>query len=994
MKTRPSLEQLMLKTAFVLVLLLLCAAPVAADPSDAPPLPPNSTLATTPLESTFSPQQLALHKLEGRLVRVGWFDISGIFEQKNNVMTGYAAALLQALSQYTGWRYEWVHVNFKDIPRLLADGTIDLTCGVSYLPSRTGYYDYSRLPAGYETVTLHALEDAPVYYMDLKKFDGMRVGTVKGSYGGVMLDRFAQQHDISFNKLEYTSKKEIIEALHRKELDAYADGSLFGEGMKIIALITLEPFFFVTRKDDTTLLNQLDEAMRQLQIASPRLYANLSDAYLRGKNVAFSLTREEHDWVASKPHLRVAYSRRQIMMQPDQGGSNFLAELLGALSRRSGITFDYVPASSYEEALALVARGDADVISDVYTGPQFLAQNNLVATKPYHDPPVMLAGLDKAVPGSGIRVGATREMLAVGAAYLAAYPADQILYFSTASECEDAHRRRVIDAYIPRYPGMAVYTDELQTMPFVSRGRYSMALGLSEKISPLALSVLDKAISTLTASEIDAMQMSRTDPSIPELLLRLIREYAPAFILLIAIALILLTLRVIKVNRRYMMALAEAAYRDPLTGGDNRAKFLLDANTCLKNARKTYYLVLVNLRRLKLINRTRSHAVGDMLIKLCHEELLRHSQGPGELVGHAAAGKFLLLWQCNDDLDFRSRIEGFFASAVKLRRALDRAVVFSCGAYAIRHYDGQMANCLLLAETAESSLAGEDYLSRYALYDAAMEARLLRDNELENRMVQALRDGEFAVYVQPQVCLSDNSLYGAEALIRWIPPQSGPIFPDEFIPLFEKNGFIKELDLFVLRTVCRWLRRRIDAGEPITRISINQSKALFFSSNYVDLFTGILKEFNIPPQLIEVEITESMSLQDEAQFKESLAALRRYGIFLALDDFGKGYASLSVLQSFDVDVIKMDKTFLDNATRDTDATRVIIESVVGMGKRLQLTMLCEGIETEHQLEYLRNIGCDLGQGYFIAKPMPLEEYSHYVTAYPGSGEKTCQRDPS
>ena len=563
-----------------------------------------------------------------------------------------------------------------------------------------------------------------------------------------------------------------------------------------------------------------------------------------------------------------------------------------------------------------MARGDADVISDVYTGPKFLAQNNLVATKPYHDPPVMLAGLDKAVPGSGIRVGATREMLAVGAAYLAAYPTDQILYFSTASECEDAHRRRVIDAYIPRYPGMAVYTDELQTMPFVSRGRYSMALGLSEKISPLALSVLDKAISTLTASEIDAMQMSRTDPSIPELLLRLIREYAPAFILLIAIALILLTLRVIKVNRRYMMALAEAAYRDPLTGGDNRAKFLLDANTCLKNARKTYYLVLVNLRRLKLINRTRSHAVGDMLIKLCHEELLRHSQGPGELVGHAAAGKFLLLWQCNDDLDFRSRIEGFFASAVKLRRALDRAVVFSCGAYAIRHYDGQMANCLLLAETAESSLAGEDYLSRYALYDAAMEARLLRDNELENRMVQALRDGEFAVYVQPQVCLSDNSLYGAEALI------------------------------------------------------------------------------NIPPQLIEVEITESMSLQDEAQFKESLAALRRYGIFLALDDFGKGYASLSVLQSFDVDVIKMDKTFLDNATRDTDATRVIIESVVGMGKRLQLTMLCEGIETEHQLEYLRNIGCDLGQGYFIAKPMPLEEYSHYVTAYPGSGEKTCQRDPS
>lgn len=984
----------MLKTLVALVLPLLFATHLFAAPAGSPPLPPNSTLATTPLEHTFSPQMLALHKNKSRLIRVGWFDISGIFEQKNNVMTGYAAALLQALSQYTGWRYEWVHVAFQDIPRLLADGSIDMTCGISYLPSRTKFYNYSRLPAGYETVTLHALENAPIYYMDLEKFDGMRVGIVKGSYGGLMLDRFALQHRLKFDKREYASKKELIEALRNNELDAYADGSLFGEGMKIIALITLEPFFFVTRKDDAALLNQLDEAMRQLQIASPRLYANLSDDYLRGKNVAFSLTREEHEWVESKPRLRLAYSARQVMMNPEQGGSNFLAELLSSLARRSGITFDYIAAPSYEEALAMVARGDADLISDVYAGPNFLAQNNLIATKPYHDPPIMLAGLDKAVPGSGIRVGATREMLAVGAAYLAAYPADQVIYFSSPDECEDAHQRRVIDAYIPRYPGMAVYADELQTMPFVTRGRYSMGLGLSDNVSPLALSVLDKAISTLTASEIDAMQMSRTEPSIPELLLRLIREYAPLFILLVAVALILLTLRIIKVNRRHMMALAEAAYRDPLTGGDNRAKFLLDANACLRNARKTYYLVLVNLRRLKLINRTRSHAVGDMLIKLCHEELLRHSQGPGELVGHATAGKFLLLWQCNDDQDFRNRMEGFFASTVKLRRALDRAVIFSCGAYAIRHYDGQMANCLLLAETAESSLAGEDYLSRYALYDAAMEARLLRDNELENRMVQALRDGEFAVYVQPQVCLSDNSLHGAEALIRWLPPQSSPIYPDEFIPLFEKNGFIKELDLFVLRTVCGWLRRRLDAGQPITRISINQSKALFFSSDYVDVFTGILKEFDIPPRLIEVEITESMALQDEAQFKESLAALRRYGIFLALDDFGKGYASLSVLQSFDVDVIKMDKTFLDNATRDADATRVIIESVVGMGKRLQLTMLCEGIETRHQLDYLRNIGCDLGQGYFIAKPMPLEDYSTYVNTYPHTGGDTPPRNPS
>lgn len=978
----------------LLVLTLLFPARSSAATAEAPPLPPSGALATTPPNIPLSLRHAPAHQRESRTVRVGWFDLSGIFERKNNVMTGYVAALLQALSQYTGWRHEWVHVNFRDLPRLLANGDIDISCGVSYIPSRTEVFSYSRLPAGYEAVTLHALENAPFYYMDLKNFEGMRVGTLRGSYGNAMLDRFARQYHLTLRKREYATKREAVAALRRKELDAYVDGSLFGEGMKIIALITLEPFFFVAHKDNTALLSQLDDAMRQLHIASPRLYANLTEDYLRGKNAAFSLTREEHDWLQEKPHLRIAYSTRQIMMQPSQSGSNFLSQLLATLSRRSGIAFDYVPAPTYEDALALIAQGRADAISDVYAGPDFSARHGLVTSTPYYDPPILLAGLEKGVPGSGLRIGVAREMTAVGAAYLAAYPADQLLPFPSLDGCKNARASGEIDAYIPCYPGTAFSVDDLPSLPFVTRARYSMALGLSSGASPLALSVLDKNISALTASEMEAMLMDRTPPSLLEALLRAARDYAPLLALLAAVVLALLVLRFIRHNRRHMLTLTEAAYRDPITGGDNRAKFLLEADACLKTAQKPYYLVLVNLRRLKLINRTRSHAVGDMLIRLCHEELLRHSKGPGELVGHASAGKFLLLWQCDDDEAFRARMDAFFASAGKLRRALDRAVVFSCGAYAVRHYDGHMANCLLLAETAESSLASEDYHSRCALYDAAMEARLLRDNELENRMVQALRNNEFVVYVQPQIRLSDNSLYGAEALVRWVPGHTSPIFPDEFIALFEKNGFIKEVDIFVLRTVCAWMRRRLDEGSPVTRISINQSKALFFASDYVDVFSATLREFNIPPHLIEVEITESMALQDEAQFRESVAGLRRSGISLALDDFGKGYASLSSLQSLDMDVIKIDKAFLDNISSDDKATHVIIDSIISMGKRLQLTMLCEGVENAAQMEYLRDIGCDIGQGYFIAKPMPLEDFSAYVSTYPAAGSPAAPSAPS
>ena len=379
-----------------------------------------------------------------------------------------------------------------------------------------------------------------------------------------------------------------------------------------------------------------------------------------------------------------------------------------------------------------------------------------------------------------------------------------------------------------------------------------------------------------------------------------------------------------------------------------------------------------------------------MLIKLCYRDLRKQLRN-NELIAHASAGKFLLLWQCRDVAELRQRIEDFFESAAALRQKLGTTVLFSCGVTSTMPYDGNMANCLLRAETAESSVADDSYRSSYTLYDARLEAVLLKQNELEDRMTGALRNGEFQVFMQPQHNLADNSLHGAEALIRWIPPDGKPIYPDEFIPLFERNGFIRELDLFVLRTVCAWLRQRMDAGLPVSTVSINQSKALFFSNDYVKVFLSILASFNVPTSLIVVEITESMAWLDEELFKNSLAELKACGVRLALDDFGKGYASLAALQSFELDIIKLDKAFLDNAASDEAAADVIIGSVISMGKRLHLFMLCEGIETPEQRDYLTRVGCDCGQGYLFARPMPLEEYSLYVDAHatrPDSEAKT------
>lgn len=969
-------------------LLLLCLLAAGTPHAAAPELPPQAHMATS--KQTFyyfSPEILARNQKERKVIRVGWFDLSGIFQQRHGTMVGYAADLLQAVSAYTGWQYEWVHTTLADLPAELERGEVDIACGISYTPEREAAFDYTSLPVGYECITLHVAENSPIRYMDFQDFDRMRVGMVKGAYGGKVIEEFTRQYGFTIRPHIFSTKQAMQEALQRGQIDGYIDGSLHGAGTKIAAIIAMEPFFFVTAKG-SNLLPPLNEALKQLHLYSPWLLAGLFDSYMHGiQEVSFSQTRAEEQWLASGPRLRVAYSAQQTMMNDRMPGSNFLIRFMEEISQRSGIAFDYVSAPSYPAALSLLKEGKADIISNIFSGLDRYAAQPLLVSRPFYDMPVLLIGEERAVPGRGIRVGVTHELLSFGQAYTAAYPGDTITYYDSMQQCIDAFRRQIIDAYIPGYSSTGdIMPDDLpHASMLTTRARYPMSLGFRYDISPYAISVLNRSIMTMSTADMDALLLERTSPSPGVVLLDMLRKYSLELIIGGILLFAAVILRVLHVNRRHMRDLEEVAYRDPLTGGNNRARFIHDAHKLLSHSQAPYYLLLVNVRRLKLINRTRGHRGGDLLIKLCYRALRRQLRS-NELIAHATAGKFLLLWQCRDAAELRQRIETFFDSAVSLRQKLGTTVLFSCGVTSTVPYDGNMANCLLRAETAESSVADDSYRSSYTLYDARLEAVLLKQNELEDRMAGALRNGEFQVFMQPQHNLADNSLHGAEALIRWIPPTGDPIYPDEFIPLFERNGFIRELDLFVLRTVCAWLRRRMDDGQPVSTVSINQSKALFFSNDYVKVFLSILASYNVPTSLIVVEITESMAWLDEELFKSSLAELKACGVRLALDDFGKGYASLAALQSFDLDIIKLDKAFLDNAAGDKAAADVIIGSVISMGKRLHLFMLCEGIETAEQRDYLTRVGCDCGQGYFFARPMPLTEYSHYVDAHTAPAE--------
>lgn len=604
----------------------------------------------------------------------------------------------------------------------------------------------------------------------------------------------------------------------------------------------------------------------------------------------------------------------------------------------------------------------------------------------------------KKLPGQGCTVGFTSEMRSVMLAYKSTYPEDIPRIFPDIEACRKAFEKGELDVYLWPYPAAPLQDDPPEDgLLLPTRAMYPMSLGISPHASPFVTSVLDKVITSTTTATLDALLLSAAPDSLSDIIHRFLRRNFVEALCGLGLLLVLIVLLVMRHNRRRLAELRAAALTDPVTLGPNRGRFLMDAAKILQKDKRRHYLCTVNIRKLKLINRACGLRAGDSLIRLCNREFALRSR-QGELAAYSGSGQYLLLWRCPDDAAFTQRMEELFSIADMARRLYQRPVSFSCGVYVIRNDaeagegepgGGQDVNeserfvsrYLLYAETAEASIASGGYRSQFLIYNELIGARQLKANDIENRMVKALEQGEFTVFMQPQVCLADRRLHGAEALIRWQIPDGKMVYPDEFIPLFEQNGFIRELDLFVLDTVCAWIRRRLDEGKKVPPISINQSKALFFQDNYVKTVLGIAERHNVPARLLHVEVTESMAWLDEEAFIRTLEALRRAGIGLSLDDFGKGYSSLAMLHSFGFDTIKLDRAFLAPGQEKQRSVWIIISSLVDMARRLGIEILCEGVETEDQLQKLLVSHCKYGQGYLFSPPMNLDAFDAYVDAH-------------
>ncbi|MGN0715255.1 MAG: putative bifunctional diguanylate cyclase/phosphodiesterase, partial [Anaerovoracaceae bacterium] len=287
----------------------------------------------------------------------------------------------------------------------------------------------------------------------------------------------------------------------------------------------------------------------------------------------------------------------------------------------------------------------------------------------------------------------------------------------------------------------------------------------------------------------------------------------------------------------------------------------------------------------------------------------------------------------------------------------------------------QMCDRALLAV---DSIKGQ-YNQTVAIYDDALRGRLLREKAITDVMETALAEGQFVVYYQPKYCLKDSSMAGAEALVRWIHPEWGFMSPGEFIPLFEKNGFIPSLDRYVWEKVCAQLKDWKAKGYPVVPVSVNVSRADVYQPHLADTLLEITRKYDVEPSLLHLEITESAYAENPGQIFATVDQFRKLGFTIEMDDFGSGYSSLNMLNQMKLDILKLDMEFIRNELAKP-AEQSILHYVISMAHGMGLVVVAEGVETREQVERLQDIGCDLVQGYFFARPMPAAELETLLKA--------------
>ena len=942
------------------------------------------------------------------VVRVGRFPYDEqLKKDANGNYSGYGFEYLQEIARYAGWRYEFVDAPWDACLAMLERGEIDLLGAVIRSPKREAVMDFSNtaMISGYGVLAT-PLDNATLPYEDFLAFNGLAVGALRGNLHAPKFLKYCAAHGVSPRLHLYDTQAEMDAALQSGAIKAIVMTNLLRSShLRVIAAFGEDDGYFATTKGNAGVLRAVNEAMRRIRLNNPHFNTELDHKYYNLQAAtAVSFTREELDFIRNSPpipcvYIPSAFPDGHADADPRTKGTAAV-DVCRLLEKRTGLSFVWVYPSSESEADDMLRRGDVLVLPAKIDDFNWAKQNHAVFTEPYlQDQMVMISNKDMRNAGS---VALYDLALRCKLTPLLASGAWQFKKYDTVNACMEAVLYGEVDAtFLSSSIAFSLTSNpkyaQLQTSPLYGL-RADTGMAVSKMASPLLLPILDKGLRNISPAEINQIVLSRlkggqSGPVANFLYLHPLETVLfMAFVFLaLMVALSILFYHRLKSARQ----IARILYTDTLTGHPNYRALLQESARLIGGHPERYALVYMDIYRFKVINDTFGYEAGDRVLAAT-SDMLKNFVQADERFARVHADIFVLLVRYAGQKELKERLTGLFNRLGQLCSEGARKItpLFCGGVYPLARDFGNLDRACDRANYAKSSIR-RFFSSTFVFYDDVMRSQVLEEKELEGSMLSALSRGEFVPFYQPKVNAITERVVGAEALVRWMHPEKGCLAPSEFIPFYEKNGFIVKIDLAIFEQVCCDMRQWKDRGSPMIPVSVNFSRRHMLNRELPEKLKEIVDRHQIPSRFLDIEITETEELENVDMAVDFVSALKKYGFSVSIDDYGTGYSSISFLQQLPLDTLKLDRAFILNAMKTAKARDVMRYLVTAMHNN-NVRIMCEGVETREQRDFVLSLNCRFVQGYFYSEPLSRKNFEVYLLKYgietPGQ-PCLCPHDP-
>lgn len=928
-------------------------------------------------------------------VRVGWFQQPGYQSLTDyDWPVGYNYDFLQNIAKYTGWKYDFVRrdengapLTWRSAQRMLREGKLDLTGCMLYTPKRAKEYFLSTLPAGQTFNSLFVRDDSPLSASNYRDWKELSVAALCSTQNDEDLASFAAKTGFQVTFIDCATPQEVRNAVISGKADAGTMVSFQPDkGTRIIASFSPDPFYFAVSRKRPDLIAGLNSAMNAIFTADPFYPQTLALKYGQTYRGDSSFTPEERVLLAAGRKIRVAYSdiwNPLIMNTAGTGAAGGIAaDILQKAARYSGLRLEFFYIPDQNEALSRTESGEFDMLACFPDDLPLAARSRLKLTSPYFSVQnVVLHCTTRALDG---KVTGTLGPLSGSENSFSGPQKAQLVRFASPRAAFEALRLCRVDRIVINSAAASYFQTQTKYQNVASSvmagPAISICAAISEKAphSALLLSTLDKSLATLSHEDINQITITNMlyeTSGLNAILSRLSKKALYALtIFFIAFVSLIITCLVAAVisSRRARKELERNNHiltTDSLTGLLNENGFALTARKTLDRPEsRNWHIVDFDINSFEHINSVSGFEAGDQLLCRIAEIMRSRMIYPGEICARVHADHFICLCRAENTSLLAERV---LEADAALRGISGESTVFiSYGLYKIQDPALSVTSMCDKALDAKRSVKG-NYENKIGIYNEELHRRRIEDSELVAQMETALAAGEFIPFYQPKYSALSGKIAGAEALVRWL-HEGQRLMPDRFIPLFEKNGMIVKLDLFIFESVCKKLREQLDAGLPAKPVSVNFSRNHLYETNFTERVAAIVKRWQLPPSLLEIEFTESAFFGNELLLKEAIRKLHLLGLKVSVDDFGTGYSSLNTLKEMPFDIIKLDRGFI--STVSTKKSRIVVGSILLLARSLGMITVAEGVETKEQYLFIKESGGDIIQGYYFSRPVSEEEY--------------------